>query len=98
MTFSFENSFVLICVYLCLVRPLEQQRRRMFRACTASSAAFIAQSYMTRMEMGAAALQKPTLPKVVEEEEQHQRQTETNQDNKDIGADEAEEKNQVYHL
>lgn len=40
----------------------------MFRACTASSAAFIAQSYMTRMEMG---VKKPTenetQPKTVEE-------------------------------
>lgn len=43
-------SFVLICVYICLVRPLNKQRRRMFRACTASSAAFIATSYMPHMQ------------------------------------------------
>ena len=42
-------SLVLICVYICLVRPLNKQRRRMFRACTASSAAFIATSYMPQI-------------------------------------------------
>ena len=50
MTFLDLFSFVLICVYICLVRPLNKQRRRMFRACTASSAAFIATSYMPHMQ------------------------------------------------
>ena len=50
MTFFSASSFVLICVYLCLVRPQQKQRRTMLAMSTAT--AFIAQSYMTRMDMG----------------------------------------------
>lgn len=49
-------SFVLICVYLCLVRPQQKQRRAMFAM---SSAAFIAQSYMARMEIAGTNLEPP---------------------------------------
>jgi len=56
------HHFVLICVYICLVRPLNKQRRRMFRACTASSAAFIATSYMPHMQQGIEAVSQS--PKV----------------------------------
>ena len=70
MTF-FYNSFVLICVYLCLVRPLNKQRRRqMFRACTASTAAFIASSYMHRMETNVVAAEQPKSDDKIEEAEE----------------------------
>lgn len=39
----------------------------MFRACTASSAAFIAQSYMTRIEMAPSGVKKTTTLATVHE-------------------------------
>ena len=34
-------SFVLLCVYVCLVRPMRRERRSIFQAYTASSAALL---------------------------------------------------------
>ena len=40
-------SFVLLCVYVCLVRPMRRERRSIFQAYTASSAALLGNEFFS---------------------------------------------------
>ncbi len=41
----------MFCIYILLIRPMQKRRKRMYRACTASSAAFIATGLMQRAQI-----------------------------------------------